>query len=69
MPREMVESMVLAGNPDRCAAQLARALGPRITSVTVRPHLVKGQTTAEVLEAFATRVFPKALELRSAAKA
>lgn len=67
MPRQVVESMVLAGNPDRCAAQLARALGARITSVTVRPHTVKGQSVAAVLEAFATRVFPKALELRSAA--
>lgn len=63
MPREVVESMVLAGNADRCAEQLARALGPRITSVTVRAHAIKGQAITAVLEAFATKVFPKAVEL------
>lgn len=63
MPREVVESMVLAGNADRCAEQLARALGPRISSVTVRAHAVKGQAYKEVLESFATKVFPKAVAL------
>lgn len=42
MPRAVVESMVLAGSPERCAAQLARALDPRVDSVTVRPHVVPG---------------------------
>ena len=65
MPRAVVESMVLGGNAERCAAQLARALDPRITSVTVRPHAIAGGSVMEVLKEFAEEVFPLALELRS----
>jgi 5,10-methylenetetrahydromethanopterin reductase len=67
MPREVVESMVLAGNPESCARQLASALHDRISSVTVRPHAVKGQGVAEVLRAFSQKVVPRALELKQSA--
>ena len=66
MPRAVVESMALGGNAERCAAQLATALDSRITSVTVRPHAVAGETIASVLKIFAEKVFPLALDLRSA---
>ncbi len=69
MPREVVESMVLAGNPERCARQLARGLGPRITHLTIRPHTVPGQDVGEVLTAFARDVVPRALQLRTQAAA
>jgi len=64
MPDSAVESMVLAGNPERVASQLARALHPRITQVTLRPHAIKGQDIAEVVRAFAEQVVPLALALR-----
>ena len=64
MPRAVVESMVLAGNVERCAAQLARALDPRVSSVTVRPHAVAGGSVQDVVQQFAEEVFPRALELR-----
>lgn len=67
MPRKVVESMVLAGNPESCARQLATALHDRINSVTVRPHAVKGQKVAEVLRAFSEKVVPRALELKRSA--
>jgi 5,10-methylenetetrahydromethanopterin reductase len=59
MPREIVESMVLAGNAARCAEQLARGFGPRITHLTVRPHAVPGQDVADVIRAFARDVVPR----------
>jgi 5,10-methylenetetrahydromethanopterin reductase len=64
MPREVVESMVLAGNPERCARQLAAALHNRISSVTVRPHVVKGGRVGDVLKSFAQQVVPRALALK-----
>jgi 5,10-methylenetetrahydromethanopterin reductase len=64
MPREVVESMVLAGNAERCARQLAKGLGPKITHLTVRPHAAPGQEVASVITAFAQDVVPKALRLR-----
>ncbi|HUN46355.1 MAG TPA: LLM class flavin-dependent oxidoreductase [Stellaceae bacterium] len=67
MPREVVESMVLAGNAERCAEQLARGWGPRITHLTVRPHAAPGQDVAEVIAAFIREVVPRALRLRAAA--
>jgi len=56
-------------HPERCAQQLARGLGPRITHLTVRPHTVPGQDVAEVLAAFARDVVPSALQLRKQAAA
>ena len=63
-PEEAVETMVLAGNPDRVARQLAQALHPRITTITLRPHAIKGQAVADVVRAFAEQVVPRALALR-----
>jgi 5,10-methylenetetrahydromethanopterin reductase len=67
MPREVVESMVLAGNVARCAEQLARGLGPRITHLTVRPHAVPGQGVADVVRAFAQDVVPRVLRMKGMA--
>ena len=67
LPREAVETMVLAGNSEAVATQLARALHPRVTQLTVRPHAIKGQPVAAVIRAFAERVVPRALELRAKA--
>lgn len=64
IPDAVVESMVLAGNPDRVSRQLARALHPRITSVTLRPHPLRGAAVAPVVRAFAEQVLPQALRLR-----
>jgi 5,10-methylenetetrahydromethanopterin reductase len=63
-PEDAVEAMVLAGNPERVARQLARALHPRITSVTLRPHAMKGQSIGDVVRAFAEQVVPRALDIR-----
>jgi 5,10-methylenetetrahydromethanopterin reductase len=68
-PAEAVPTMVLAGNAESCAKQLARALGPRITQVTLRPHAVAGQKIADVVTAFAEQVMPRALALREAGAA
>jgi 5,10-methylenetetrahydromethanopterin reductase len=62
-----VESMVLAGNAERCAQQLARGLNSRITQISVRPHAVAGQSIASVIRAFAEQVVPRALEIRNGA--
>jgi len=62
MPREIVESMVLAGNPESCAQQLARGLGPKITHVTLRPHAAPGGDVASVIRSFITEVVPRALK-------
>ncbi|MGF7158821.1 5,10-methylenetetrahydromethanopterin reductase [Rhodoligotrophos appendicifer] len=69
LPPEVVESMVLAGNPKRVAEQLARALHPRVTQLTLRPHAVPGGTMASVVAAFAEQVYPSALQMRAAAEA
>lgn len=69
LPREAVEAMVLAGNPERVAEQLARALTPRITQISLRPHALPGQDIAEVIKAFATDVLPRAVAMSHAASA
>ena len=69
MPREVVESMVLAGNAARCAEQLARGLGPRVTHLTVRPHAVPGQDVADVIRAFAQDVVPRVRRMKGRAGA
>jgi len=69
MPRTVVESMVLAGNAERCAAQLARGLGPKITHVIMRPHAVPGGDVATVIEKFVRDVLPRACAQRPAAAA
>jgi 5,10-methylenetetrahydromethanopterin reductase len=69
VPREIVESMVLAGNSARCARQLARGLVPRITHLAVRPHAVPGQDVTEVVRRFIGEVVPGAHALRDTADA
>jgi 5,10-methylenetetrahydromethanopterin reductase len=69
LPRAAVETMVLAGNPASVAQQLARALHPRVSQLTVRPHAIKGQSVAEVIRAFAEQVVPHALQLRASTAA
>jgi len=67
LPAEVVESMVLAGNVERCAQQLARGLNGRITQIAVRPHAAPGQKIADVIRAFAAEVVPRALKQWQAA--
>ena len=67
MPRAIVESMVLAGNPESCAQQLAKGLGPRISHVTLRPHAAPGGDVGAVIRAFIETVVPRALALRGGA--
>jgi 5,10-methylenetetrahydromethanopterin reductase len=67
MPREVVESMVLAGNAERCAQQLAQGLGPKITHVTLRPHAAPGEDVGMVICSFIEKVVPRALELKEGA--
>jgi 5,10-methylenetetrahydromethanopterin reductase len=69
MPREVVESMVLAGDPDRVAAQLAKSIHPRVTHITLRPHAVPGQDVGDVVRMFAERVIPRAQALRVSGRA
>ncbi|MGI9390887.1 MAG: LLM class flavin-dependent oxidoreductase [Boseongicola sp.] len=59
IPLEIVDSMVLAGNPDRVATRLQQALHPRVTHITLRPHAVQGESLSSVVEAFSDRVMPK----------
>jgi hypothetical protein len=66
MPREVVESMVLAGNAERCAQQLAQGLGPKISHVTLRPHAAPGEDVGMVIRSFIEKVVPRALELKKA---
>lgn len=65
LPREAVETMVLAGNAEGVARQLARALHSRVSQLTVRPHAIKGQKIADVIRTFAEQVVPRALQLRA----
>jgi 5,10-methylenetetrahydromethanopterin reductase len=67
MPRAIVESMVLAGNPESCAQQLAKGLGPKITHVTLRPHAAPGDDVTTVIRDFIEKVVPRALEIRGVA--
>jgi 5,10-methylenetetrahydromethanopterin reductase len=65
LPRAAVETMVLAGNSESVARQLARALHPRVTQLTVRPHAIRGQPVAAVIRSFAEQVVPHALKIRA----
>ena len=69
LPDAVVESMVLAGSAERVARQLARALHPRVTSVTLRPHALPGESVAPVVHAFARKVVPQVMALQEAAGA
>ena len=63
MPPEVVEHTVLAGSAEHVARQLARALRPRIGSITIRPHCVPGESVEAVVRAFAEDVMPRAARL------
>jgi 5,10-methylenetetrahydromethanopterin reductase len=66
VPLELVERTVLAGSPERVAAQVAAALTHEVTRVTIRPHAVPGGSVAAVLRAFAQQIMPRVAELRPA---
>ena len=68
MPRAVVESMVIAGNAESCAEQLARGLGPRITHLTMRPHAAPGEDVANVVRAFAEDVMPRVFRIKESAQ-
>ncbi len=59
LPPEAVERTVLAGRPDHVAKQIAAALTPEVTRVTIRPHAVPGRSVGAVLRAFAHEVMPR----------
>ena len=63
MPPEIVDHTVLAGSAKRVAGQLARVLRPEITSITIRPHRVAGESIEAVVRAFAEDVMPRAVRL------
>ena len=63
MPPEIVDHTVLAGSAKRVAGQLARVLRPEITSITIRPHCVAGESIEAVVRAFAEDVMPRAVRL------
>ena len=69
MPPEIVEHTVLAGSAERVAERLAVVLRPGITSITVRPHCVPGETIGAVVRAFAEEVMPRALRLAASVPA
>lgn len=59
LPPEAVERMVLAGDPERVAAQLASALRPAISRLIIRPHAPRGRSVGDVLRRFVTEVVPR----------
>ena len=59
LPREAVERTVLAGRPDGVAKQVAAALTPEISRVTIRPHAVSGRSVGAVLQSFVRDVMPR----------
>ena len=61
MPPEIVTRTVLAGNAERVAERLATALRPEVTSITIRPHCVPGESVHAVVRAFAEEVMPRVL--------
>ena len=63
MPHEIVTHTVLAGSVERVAERLAAALRSEVTSITIRPHCVPGDSVDAVVRAFAEEVMPRALRL------
>ena len=59
MPPEVVEYTVLAGDVERVAHQLAKALRPEITHLVIRPHKVPGGSVASTIRLFAEQVIPR----------
>lgn len=63
LPREIVEAMALAGDPEHVARQLAGVLRPEVGSITIRPHCVPGESVEDVVRAFAEEVMPRVAQL------
>ncbi len=59
VPRSALEGMGVAGNTERVAEQVARAVRPGVTSITIRAYELPGQSIAPVLRAFMTEVMPQ----------
>ena len=55
---EVVSASVLAGSPDRVAAQIAPLLRREVTGVTIRPHACPGTGVDEVMRSFIQDVMP-----------
>jgi alkanesulfonate monooxygenase SsuD/methylene tetrahydromethanopterin reductase-like flavin-dependent oxidoreductase (luciferase family) len=53
LPEAAVDRTVPAGRPERVAEQLAAALRPEITSLTIRPHALPGK------DVFVEQVVPR----------
>ncbi|MBS34435.1 MAG: hypothetical protein CMO26_00760 [Thiotrichales bacterium] len=59
LPAEIVQATVLAGDPQRVAAQLAPVMDGDVGSITIRPHAPPGGTVQQVITAFANEVIPR----------
>ncbi|HZS34044.1 MAG TPA: LLM class flavin-dependent oxidoreductase [Methylomirabilota bacterium] len=59
LPDAVLDRTVLAGPAEAVAERLAAALGPEITSITIRAHAVPGRSVADVLRAFVEQVVPR----------
>jgi len=59
LPREVVDTTVLAGDAAHCAEQLAAVVRPEVGSITIRPHAAPGESVEDVIRAFAVDVMPR----------
>jgi 5,10-methylenetetrahydromethanopterin reductase len=59
LPKEALEGMGVAGNSERVAEQIARAIRPGVTSVTIRAYALPGESIAPALRSFITDVMPR----------
>lgn len=66
IPLEVVDSMVLAGDSNRVAERLRKALHPRVTQITLRPHAVQGEMLSTVIRKFVEDVMPSVMQVEAA---
>jgi 5,10-methylenetetrahydromethanopterin reductase len=59
IPDDVVAATVAAGHPERVAKQLAAAIRPGITRITIRAHEVSGTGIGPVLRVFMEDVLPR----------
>ena len=59
VPDSAIDATVSAGNPERVARQLAAALRPGVTRITIRAHGLPGVGIAPVLRTFVEDVVPR----------
>jgi len=59
VPKEALESMGVAGNSERVAEQIGRAIRPGVTSVTFRAYALPGGSIAPVLRSLIADVMPR----------